>query len=69
MKQLKTVALYDSLETMVVLPKSFYVHGVQHKSSGICVAAGGENGTIFFFFFMCMHILCINKIIEEFKKS
>lgn len=46
-KQLKTVALYDSLETMVMLPKQFYFQGLEYKSSGLCTVAGGENGKYF----------------------
>lgn len=29
---------------MVILPKRFYLQGLKHKSSGISVIAGGENG-------------------------
>lgn len=50
-KLLKTVALYDCLESMVVLPKKgFYLHLKENDSgayltpNGVCVAAGGENG-------------------------
>ncbi|XP_050423894.1 transducin beta-like protein 3 [Adelges cooleyi] len=45
-KQIKTVALYDSIESMAVLPKTFYLQGVLHKSTGVCVVAGGENGNL-----------------------
>jgi len=46
------VALYDCLETMVVLPENgFYLQGLDNEiknthviPNGICVAAGGENG-------------------------
>lgn len=52
-KQLKTIALYDSLESMVLLPEQgFYLHGLNKKSGGThvipdgkaCVAVGGEKG-------------------------
>lgn len=52
-KQLKTVALYESLEAMVLLPEQgFFLHGLIHKSGGThvipdgkaCVTVGGENG-------------------------
>lgn len=49
-KQLKTIALYDTLETMIVLPKSFYFNGLQYKSDGICIATGGENGNCCLYF-------------------
>lgn len=46
------MALYDCLESMVVLPKKgFYLQLSEHKSgafmtpSGVCVAAAGENGS------------------------
>lgn len=50
--QLKMVALYDCLETMVVLPEEgFYLQDFNNElknthviPSGICVAVGGENG-------------------------
>jgi len=46
------VALYDCLETMVVLPEEgFYLQDLNDElknthviPSGICVAVGGENG-------------------------
>jgi len=46
------VALYDCLETMVVLPEEgFYLQDLNNElknthviPSGICVAVGGENG-------------------------
>lgn len=47
-KQLKTVALYDSIETMVVLPELFYFNGLEHRPEGISIVAGGENGKYFF---------------------
>jgi hypothetical protein len=50
-KQLKTVALYDCIESMVVLPKKgFYLQFSEHKTgaymtpSGVSVVVGGENG-------------------------
>lgn len=51
-KQIRTIALYDSLESLVILPESFNLYGFEHGLSGIkaptggiCVAAGGENGS------------------------
>lgn len=49
-KQLKTIALYDTLETMIILPKLFYFNGLQHKSDGICIVTGGENGNYCLYF-------------------
>lgn len=52
-QQLKTVALYESLETMVLLPKQgFFLHNSKQKSEGThvipddkaCIAVGGEKG-------------------------
>lgn len=45
-KQLKTVALYDSLESMVVLPEIFYINGLKQSPEGVSVVAGGENGNL-----------------------
>lgn len=58
-KQLKTVALYESLEAMVLLPEEgFFLHGSKHKSGGThvipdgkaCVAVGGEKGNCMIFY-------------------
>lgn len=50
-KQLQTVALYDSLEAMIVLPAFFYLHSFESGSSSVridsdrvSIVAGGENG-------------------------
>lgn len=45
-RQLKTVALYDSIETMVVLPELFYINGLKQSPEGVSVVAGGENGNL-----------------------
>lgn len=58
-QQLKTVALYDCLESMVVLPKQFYLQGLEHKSSGVCVVVGGENGKYIVFHLKNNHITLI----------
>lgn len=61
-KQLKTVALYESLEAMVLLPEQgFFLHGSKNKEGGThvipdgkaCVAVGGEKGNCITF---SMHI-------------
>lgn len=54
--QLKMVALYDCLETMVVLPEDgFYLEDLDNElknthviPNGVCVAVGGENGCYYF---------------------
>lgn len=55
-KQLQTVALYDSLEAMIVLPAFFHFHSLETGTSsigivteGISVVSGGENGSFIFF--------------------
>jgi len=63
--QLKMVALYDCLETMVVLPEEgFYLHDLDNElknthviPNGICVAAGGENGL---YMSLTYKLFCIN---------
>lgn len=53
-KQLQTVALYDSLEAMIVLPAFFYLHSFESGPSdvgivanGVSIVAGGENGSLY----------------------
>lgn len=43
-KQIQTVALYDSLEAMIILPRVFYFNGINVVTGGVSVATGGENG-------------------------
>lgn len=58
--QLKMVALYDCLEAMVILPEvGFYLQDLDDElkkthiiPSGICVAAGGENGYNTFLYYI-----------------
>lgn len=43
-KQIQTIALYDSLEAMIILPKVFNFNGLVITTGGVSVATGGENG-------------------------
>lgn len=62
-KQLQTVALYDSLEAMIILPEFFHLHsfesglsGVSIVADGVSIVAGGENGI--YIVFNIQIILC-----------
>ncbi|XP_060871087.1 transducin beta-like protein 3 [Metopolophium dirhodum] len=67
--QLKMVALYDCLETMVVLPEEgFYLQDLDNElknthviPNGVCVAVGGENGGL--------HIWDVKNNVPIFKES
>lgn len=42
---------------MAILPKQFYIQGLEHKSSGICVVVGGENGNFIIFNILILLII------------